>query len=280
MAKDCNDFRFEQSKPPEDFCDPLDGKPVDIQKDKLEEKADELLAGISPESDCYQLNTSIAGPDIDSPENLGSEDPQGPFVLGLTELSELCKRQMAPHIVTGIIMQMLVRHFSEPSNFFNRELRSSIKWSPNARENKLRIQAFHSWAPEDAEQVPAILLKRKPFSSQRIAMGDRDAYDKFTGAEVYTRMVEGSHELICIGGNNFETEILGFEVGEFFTVFSRSVYRIIPMYDMQVESIGEIMPLKDLNNKLGIVVSIKYNYPWVWSLQRQGPLLKSVTLKV
>ena len=278
MAKDCNDFTFRQTKPPEDYYDPNGCYNPEIQKDFLEESQESFTSSLFPGE---KIDKEIAGPELDNPNSLGSENPEGPFVLGLNELSELCKRHMSPHIVTGILMQMLTRHFISSENLFNRELRDAgLTWSPNSSENKIRISAFHSWSPEDAGQVPAILLKRKPLASQRIAMGDRDAYYKFTGVEKYTRMVEGGHDLLCIGGNNFETEILAFEIMEFFTVFSRSVYRIIPMYDMQVESMGEITPIKDLNNMLGIAVSIKYNYPWVWSLQRQGPLLKSVTLKV
>ena len=274
---DC-DPRFEQASAP-DYCDPTEADSVEVRKDLLAQRSEDLLKNLVPSFGCSVVDKSLNGV-TDSPKSYGSTDPYGPFNVSIREVSDLCKRDTSPQIITGIILQMLVQHFRDPTNMHNPEL-SNISWSPDPSENKIRITSSTKWSPEDANYLPAIIVSRGDFRFARMAIGDRDVYDnKKSQDEVYTREVTGSHTITCLGGTPTETELLGFEVVQFLTIFSPILRRTTPIYDFQVDGMSKVDPIEEMSNKLGVRITISHKYPWVWAVQEQAPLLKAITLKV
>lgn len=281
---DCDDPRFEQAGPPEGYCDPADTQDVSLRQNILSDNELLVLQGLQP------ANPLAGEPCPPKPENdlatigvgtsNGSEEANGPYVVSLKEISELCKRQLNPQMLTGVILQLLVHHFSSESQFFNPEV-SGLVWNKNSKLNKIRISSKAKWSPDDADLKPAIIVDRQAIKFNRIAIGDLDVnYNKKSNEQFYTRLVQSSFRIYVVGQTPPETEILGFEVAQFFTTFSPAIKAITPIFDFQVDGISELVQIDEMNNNLGVVINLAVQYQWVWTMQEQAPILKAVTLKV
>ena len=82
-----------------------------------------------------------------------------------------------------------------------------------------------------------------------------------------------------MGGTPAQTELLVFEVAQFFTIFSGVIRRRTPIYNIEVDGISPLVQIEEMSNKLGAFVTINLQFPWTWELEEQAPILKSFTLK-
>lgn len=200
----------------------------------------------------------------------------GAFVLNINELSDLCRRGLSPQVVTGLMIQFLVSHFRDPNSIINPELRGLV-WSEKSELNKIRITTLAKWSPKEANQTPAIIVSRGPLEFSRLAIGDADA--SYREEDLFTRQVKGTYTFSCVGGTPAESELLGFEVCEFLTIFSPAFRRRTPIYNIEVDQISQLVQIEEMSNKLGVQVGLHVEYPWTWALSAQAPLMKSFTLK-
>jgi len=283
IEKPCVDTRFEQAGPPEG-CDPK----LDIIDPKLkaEVSADNALAGFldkdavsDPLGTCPPKEPSTEKSTTQGNKTLPSQatQPDGPYVMSLTEITELCTRFPSPQTMTGIILQLLIYHFSDASRIFLDELKTKV-WTATPKTNSLRITTNTRWSPKDADQVPAIIISREKMAMSRMVIGDADV--KHGEEELFTRKVDSLYKIVIIGGTDAETELLGFEVNQFFTVFSPALRRRTPIYNLEVLEVSPLTAVEELGNRLAVSVILKLEYPWTWSLQEVAPILKSTTIKV
>lgn len=270
---------FEPAAPPsyKDPSEVYDGELSKVIKNEND------LAAISGDPKSDPLLIAVAGdkegtytgqPNPGTSKNERSAD--GTFVMNIAELSDLCIRGLSPQVMTGLMIQFLVSHFRDAESIINPDLRGLV-WSENPKENKIRITTLAKWSVKDAGQVPAIVVSRGPMQFERIAIGDTDA--SYREESLFTRKVKGGYTISCVGGTPAESELLGFEVSEFLTIFSPAFRRRTPIYNIEVDQISQLVQIEEMSNKLGVQVGLHVEYPWTWSLSEQAPLMKSFTLK-
>lgn len=283
IEKPCVDTRFETAGPPE-VCDPK--LAILDEQLKAEISTENELAGFV-DKDPTADPLGECPPKAPNPEKMTTSGnkalpsqatgPEGPYVMSLTEITELCSRFPSPQTMTGIVLQLLIYHFSDPARIFLEELKTKI-WTAEPKTNSLRITTNTRWSPKDADQVPAIIISREKMAMSRMVIGDADV--KHGEEELFTRKVDSLYKIVVIGGTDAETELLGFEVNQFFTVFSPALRRRTPIYNLEVLEVSPLTAVEELGNRLAVSVILKLEYPWTWSLQEVAPILKSTTIKV
>ena len=112
-------------------------------------------------------------------------------------------------------------------------------WSEKSELNKIRITTLAKWGPREANQVPSIVISRGGLEFSRLAIGDADS--TYAEEELFTRKVKGTYTISCIGGTPAESELLGFEVCEFLTIFSPAFRRRTPIYNIEVDQISPLV---------------------------------------
>src|SRR6516225_10135713 len=72
-------------------------------------------------------------------------------------VSSICSKGWRPILITGLLRDLLVRHFSTPLNLTEFDLRKYV-WKKDERTGIL-IESIHRWRGDLVEKRPALILK-------------------------------------------------------------------------------------------------------------------------
>lgn len=185
-----------------------------------------------------------------------------------------CPNGLTLQMVSGLITKALTLHFSSPDFITRPELKSYV-WAPS--NPGIRITPASRFDTKMANQLPAIIIKRGPAQSSRIAIGDVFHNDvEGTGVTKYTRMVTGSHAIMCMAETDGGTEMLGMEVFDTLTWLGPIFRTKLPFHDFQVQGIGDLSVLDALGNKVGTQLSVSYTFEYSWTTTETGELINSL----
>lgn len=204
----------------------------------------------------------------------------------ITRVSELCESGLRPHVVTGILRQLLISHFADPSNIVDTQLRNKFKESGpwKVDENGLNdsgilIESITRWTPNSANKRPAILIKRNSWQWARLGIGDRDGINAYEGSSSYTGWWQGSHSLYCIAAWGLETELLATEVVRFLMHFSPWIREQLDFKKFGITEVGGIGEVQEVVQGFAVPVTVAYMAEESWTLQPAAPRLKRIVLK-
>lgn len=209
-------------------------------------------------------------------DSSSSEDSPAQFV-GI-DVSSLCSLLARPAILTGILRDVLVRHFASAATIEEPDLRHLI-WTPE-ETTEILIESIHRWRPETTERRPAVIIKRNAYQNIRRGIGDRrqgppaDIY----GDPHFTTFWTGSHTLFCIGGTGSQAELLGTEVQREITQFSSELARTLDLRRLQVTQVGAVAELEEAQENFVVPVTVGYTYEERWKVRKQAPLLTTISL--
>lgn len=192
--------------------------------------------------------------------------------------SALCSLLPRPLLLTGFFRDILMRHFAERDQIEAPELQQLI-WQQGEQTNIL-IESIHRWVPELTERRPAVVIKRNAYTNRRRGIGDRQqlpSADTF-GNPHYATFWVGSHTLFCIGGSGAQAELLATEVQRELTEFGPVIRRTLNLHRFQVTEVGAIAELEEATENFVVPVTVGYAYEQVWSLAKQAPTLRTVSL--
>lgn len=213
---------------------------------------------------------------MDAPEPTDSLD--GKQWVG-PELSALCQLMARPQLLTGILRDILTRHFLTAETIENPALRQLV-WRADER-TAIVIESAHRWRPEVSGSRPAVIIKRNSYSNFRPGIGDRHMGNQLdrTGAETHTTFWVGSHTLFCLAKTGAQAELLGAEVQRELTQFGPILQDSLGFLRFAVNEVGEVAELEEAAEGSSVVpVSCGYCYYEAWTLRPQLPPLRHISL--
>lgn len=204
----------------------------------------------------------------------------------LNTVSSLCSYGMRPHVMTGLLRQLLLTHFSDPKNIeeprIRRQLETLGAWKPSdngLHQGGILIESITRWQPATADKRPAILIKRNAWQWQRVGIGDQAGHNIYSGASSYAGFWAGSHTLQCLTPSAAENEFLATEVVKFLHQFAPWIREQMNLHKFGVSEIGGAGEVQEVVQGYAVPVTVAYVAEEAWQLQPYAPQLKRIVLK-
>jgi hypothetical protein len=201
-------------------------------------------------------------------------------------VSALCSYGMRPHVMTGLLRQLLITHFADPNNIEEPKLRQKLKdsgaWVPDENglyNSGILIESITRWLPNDADNRPAILIKRNTWAWKKLGIGDQAGVNIFEGSHQYTGLWEGSHTLYCLALTGLETELLAIEVVRFLQHFAPWIREQMDLKRFMISEVGGAGEVQEVVQGYAVPVTVAYVAEESWALQPAAPRLKRIVLK-
>lgn len=205
------------------------------------------------------------------------------------KVSSLCSYGMRPHVMTGLLRQLLIGHFKDPENIeeprLRRQLQELNEWKPSDAEidepniSRILIESITRWNPSKTDNRPAVLIKRNGWKWLRQGIGDTVGDNVYTGSTTYAGFWEGSHTLYCMSQNGAETEFLATEVVKFLVGFAPLIREQMDLHKFFVSEVGGIGEIQEVIQGYAVPVNVAYVAEEAWSLQPYAPRLKRIVFK-
>ena len=194
-------------------------------------------------------------------------------------VSSLQSLLVRPFLLTGILREVLVRHFGDENNIELPELRDLV-WQED-ETTRILIETARRWRPELTNMRPGLLIRRNACTNQRMGIGNRlqmQPIDIF-GAERYATFWSGSHTVFCLGNRiSAQAELLASEVAREIGHFAPVLQRCLKMHRLAVTEIGGLAELEEAHQNLAVPVTVSYVYEETWVVRRESPVLRHVML--
>lgn len=222
-----------------------------------------------------------------NPPGVESQFPPGSAPENrVNKVSSLCSYGMRPHLMTGLLRQLLLQHFVDPENIeeprVRRQLETLGAWKPSdngLNQGGILIESITRWQPATADKRPAILIKRNAWRWMRQAIGDKAGANTYEGTTSYAGMWEGSHTLFCLCPSGAETEFLSTEVVRFLMQFAPWIRDQMDLHRFMVSEIGGVSEVQEVLQGYAVPVTIAYMAEEAWTLQPYAPRLKRIVFK-
>jgi hypothetical protein len=202
------------------------------------------------------------------------------------KVSSLCSYGTRPHVMTGLLRQLLIQHFTDPNNVEDAMLRQKFLevggWKQNENglnDGGILIESITRWLPSDEDKRPAVLIKRNDWSWNRIGIGDAAGIDHAAGSNSYLGLWQGSHTLYCLSLTGLETELLAIEVVRFLQHFGPWIRDQMDLKRFMITQVGGISEIKEVVQGYAVPVTVTYVAEESWTLQPYAPRLKRIVLK-
>lgn len=193
---------------------------------------------------------------------------------------------MRPHVVTGLLRQLLITHFSDAENIEEPQLRQKFKddntWKhdPNGdQDSGILIESITRWTPSSSNKRPSILIKRNSWQWQKIGIGDKAGVNLMEGSHSFTGLWQGSHTLYCLAAWGLETELLAMEVVKFLLHFSPWIREQMSFKKFYIAEVGGVGEVQEVVQGYAVPVTVAYVAEESWALQPAAPRLKRIVLK-
>jgi hypothetical protein len=193
----------------------------------------------------------------------------------------LAHEKWRPLLMTGLLRQLMVGHYSKLENIESPDLvtgDSPAIWQ-DTLQTGIMIESVHRWRGDLTQKRPAILVKRNAYRNMRIAIGDRKALDG-QGFIHYTTLWVGSHTLFCIHGTGASCEILATESQRHLTQVAPAVVQLLDLLRFQVTEVGAISEVEEATQNYVVPVTVAWAYQENWKLVPEQPPLQGVAVEV
>jgi hypothetical protein len=224
-----------------------------------------------------------------NPETVEAQFPSGSTPENRVDnVSALCSYGMRPHVMTGLLRQLLLGHFADPENIDDARVRQQLAdlnaWRPEEEDETVTtsgilIESITRWAPNTADKRPAIIIKRNTWQWSKVVIGDKAAQNIYTGKESYFGFWQGSHTIYCMAGTGAETEFLATEVVKFLILFSPLIRTQMELKKFYVSEVGGVGEVQEVVQGYAVPVTVAYVAEENWSIQPYAPRLKRIVFK-
>lgn len=202
------------------------------------------------------------------------------------KVSSLCSYGMRPHVMTGVLRQLLMSHFADAENIEDLRVRQQLEtikaWQPemnNLSSSGILIESITRWSPNTEDKRPAIIIKRNGWSWMKQAIGDKLASNWATGQDSYFGFWQGSHTIYCMAGNGAETEFLATEVVKYLILFSPLIRQQLELHKFLISEVGGVGEVQEVVQGFAVPVTVTYVAEENWSIQPYVPRLKRIVFK-
>ena len=223
-----------------------------------------------------------------NPPEVNAQFPEGSAPENrVNKVSSLCSYGMRPHVMTGLLRQLLIGHFSDATNIEEPRIRRHVQelqnWQPadvtEPPTGGILIESITRWVPTKTDTRPAILIKRNTWKWTKISIGDIASSNPYTGATTYSGFWEGSHTLFCLAQSGAETEFLATEVVKFLISFSPLIREEMDLKKFFVSEVGGVGEIQEVLQGYAVPITVAYVAEEAWTLQPYAPRLKRIVFK-
>ena len=195
--------------------------------------------------------------------------------------SSLCTTGKPPLVVTGIIMQLLIRHFATADYIKTEQLKQYL-WKPDsddAQDQTMIIAPNYRIRWQNIQSRPAIIIKRNTITSRKLAIDDYFGPPEDEGdGDHFIRAKQGSHTIFCVSKNGTVAEMLGAEVSDELTEFSPLIRRDLDFGRFEEQSIGEVLQVEEHNTHFAVPITVAYVFTHSWKLTPIAPYFKTASI--
>ena len=240
------------------------------------------------------MSDPVPTPDTWCPDPADSESTSGVGSEGLPAgkplqfrygkpASVYCNRNWSRAAITGLVRDLLVRHFAAGSPIVT-ELKRTV-WAKDPAASDIRIESWYRWDPNTADSGRRELVIRPgSMKSQRLVIGDLTQITD-TGAERFARRWVGSHTIFALDSTGPGVEALAAEAAAALTVFGPAIGEQLRLADWQVLDLGEVAQVEDIPPAagrvcFGVPVTVGWVYDQAWQLERESVKLRKIGLRV
>jgi hypothetical protein len=197
--------------------------------------------------------------------------------LRLGDVPNLCSLGFRPHIMTGLLVQLLRQHFADRRNIATPSMRDET-WRPG-EDTGIVIESITNWNPNQAMTRPAIVVKRNAWQFERIGIGDRlmGSHEE-DGSDYYCVLAHGSHTLFCLAGEPGEAEYLAAEVYPEMIQFGPVIRAQFLLHRFVLAELGGLMKVQEATDSHAVPITLAYVGEEAWRITPQAPYLKRITL--
>lgn len=224
-----------------------------------------------------------------NPEDVEARFPDGSVPENKVDtVSALCSYGMRPHVMTGLLRQLLMGHFADPEHIEDAKVRQQLAdlnaWRPTedhvgGASGGILIESITRWTPNNADKRPAIIIKRNAWQWSKAVIGDKAERNLYTGKESYFGFWQGSHTIYCMAGTGAETEFLATEVVKFLILFSSLIRTQMELKKFYVSEVGGVGEVQEVVQGYAVPVTVTYVAEENWSIQPYVPRLKRIVFK-
>lgn len=209
--------------------------------------------------------------------------PQGPLIkIDFTDLANLCCQMPQRLLVTGILVQWLQWHFTDPINIDNQFLQDDL-WTNDITTTKIVIDSVYKYNPAETEERPGIFIAPGAWKILQRGIDNRKMMTYGPQSDVpaiYNTYYQGSHTVFCIGGESAEVEILANEVYHELMEFAPIARKIFQFLRIVVSDVGEISILEEDKQHFVVPIVISYSGQDVWEIDEEPGELDNFDPKV
>jgi len=183
---------------------------------------------------------------------------------------------MRPLLITGLLRQILINHFSSASNIEEACLKDTpgaAIWRDDASTGII-IESVHRWRGDLAGKRPAVLIKRNAYRNLRVSITDRLAVDE-RGLECFATLWAGSHTVFCVHGTGAQCESLATEVQRELTQFGPVISRQLGLMRFQVTEVDAVSE-ESATGWFVAPVNVGWAFQETWRLDPDSLPLKGV----
>lgn len=206
-----------------------------------------------------------------SPQSQAARPPQDRTM----SVSSLCSLGWRPIMITGLLRDLLIRHFSATNEIEEQDLRHLV-WREDERTGIL-IESIHRWRGALAEKRPAIVIKRNSFQNLRMTIGERAGINE-QGHYTYSTTWVGSHTLFCIHGSGASVEVLATEVQRYLTHFAPVITEYLGLLKWVVTEVSGISEIEEAKEAFAVAITVGWAYDESWQLELESLRLRKIPL--
>lgn len=198
--------------------------------------------------------------------------PQSEFVeVDFSDLSDLCGIMPRRLLTTGILIQWLRWHFTDPANIEDPALKE-VLWSSAIETNSIVIDSVYKYDAAVVEQRPALFVKPGPWKILQYGIDNRKmgGFGDLADVRHHNSFVQGSHTVFCIAGESAEVEHLANEVYHELLEFGPVARRMFNFLRFQVSDVGEPAILEEATENFVVPITIAYGAQDVWQIVGPG----------
>jgi hypothetical protein len=196
--------------------------------------------------------------------------------------------------MTGMLIWILRRHFANPGNIVEEELRDKI-WR-DGNDQGIAIDSatkFFGTPTQNIQQTPAIAIKRNTFKGTKLGIGDR-YQGGIVGIRPGTRgsdhdfavdsrqrhgvLIVGSHTVFCIGGRAGEAELVGTEAFFELLEFKQQIREDFGLTRLEIGELGGISKLEESDEHWAGPIVVSWAFRHDWMITPIGLPLKTVSI--
>jgi hypothetical protein len=191
--------------------------------------------------------------------------------------SALCSQGWRRLMITGLLRDLLIRHFANPIGITDDDLRRLV-WREDERTGIL-IESIARWRGDLVEKRPAIIIK--PNAMRNIRLGIQDsAGETAEGLRQFQTFWAGSHTVFCIHGSGASVEVLAAEVTNLLQGWHPVMVEYINLHQWQVTEVGEIGEVEEAKESFVVPVTVGWVFNHMWVTGPETPKLRKTLLSV